>query len=796
MSDRYRYSRPRSPTYNPARASLPINISGWANDHYNDHRDHHHSHAIPTSRREIPTSASRNSSGTHSSGGVITTYKVKADPLHSASTRARRSSTLDSSSRPPAIITSSANRSLRPIIHSGGARPASPQKDPYRSSGEDYYTIPASSHSHGHGQRSKRYSATMDNADMSRLRRDSDTNRLRTSGGREGGLYAGSRHRPSYSAVSSSRRDDDYGDEGYGYTKPRDLVEYDLNNTAPRHGRRDSMERSNRPTSISGYSDVVPRSYDGRERGPPPSTRGFDRIPDRTSTWGQASSRLAPVDPVSRPAPVEPVDPIRRTGSARPLEDPIRRSNSARPSSMYHDSRDPRRGERGRDDYYEPRDDDRRPPHRSDTFDDSVEQRGFGIRTDAPPERSDRGSERRSDRDRSSREYTKEERDGKGRDALAAGLSVAGAALGLTAAKNSISNRDEEREERRRREYGDDYEHDPRKRRERDERDSRDLDQRDKERRYRDEDKDRSSRDYANDSREARDAPPLPREPRDVPPPRDSRDVPPPPRDVAPYPTQDTMYPEPSRDARDRPESRGDRDDTRRERRFHPDRGTSAIDSDHASDDSVAPRARRESRSRRESRPEQSFKPNDTMDLLALKQALNAKDEANQPPKIPPKEPISPSRGSMSRDSRDLAEVRGTLENDRRPRDLERPPSDERQLRVVSPPRDRSEVKPIKSILRQPKAAFPEDPSPVREGVAPLKDAKKDGVPPDARWTKISRKLVNPEALEAGKERYEAREDFVIVLRVLSRDEVQGYAEITQRIRGWSLTDIKSCVSC
>jgi len=43
---------------------------------------------------------------------------------------------------------------------------------------------------------------------------------------------------------------------------------------------------------------------------------------------------------------------------------------------------------------------------------------------------------------------------------------------------------------------------------------------------------------------------------------------------------------------------------------------------------------------------------------------------------------------------------------------------------------------------------------------------------------------VDPEALELGKERYEAREDFVIVLRVLSRDEVQGYAEVTQKLRG------------
>jgi hypothetical protein len=102
----------------------------------------------------------------------------------------------------------------------------------------------------------------------------------------------------------------------------------------------------------------------------------------------------------------------------------------------------------------------------------------------------------------------------------------------------------------------------------------------------------------------------------------------------------------------------------------------------------------------------------------------------------------------------------------------------------VSPPREKSAEKAVKGILRPPREKFPEDPSPVREGVAPLKDAKKDGVPPDARWTKISRKLVNPAALEAGKERFEEREDFVIVLRVLSRDEVQGYAEVTQRIRG------------
>jgi hypothetical protein len=167
--------------------------------------------------------------------------------------------------------------------------------------------------------------------------------------------------------------------------------------------------------------------------------------------------------------------------------------------------------------------------------------------------------------------------------------------------------------------------------------------------------------------------------------------------------------------------------------------------------------------------------------LKALKEALNSKD-TTAAPKIPPKEPIPRARTpreSMTRDGREVADIRSSLHSRDNSQQLERQP------RLVSPPREKAEEKPVKGILRQPRERFPEDPAPVREGVAPLKDAKKDGIPPDARWTKISRKLVNPEALELGKERYEAREDFVIVLRVLSRDEVQGYAEVTQKLRGW-----------
>ncbi|KAF9894582.1 hypothetical protein FE257_006468 [Aspergillus nanangensis] len=88
-----------------------------------------------------------------------------------------------------------------------------------------------------------------------------------------------------------------------------------------------------------------------------------------------------------------------------------------------------------------------------------------------------------------------------------------------------------------------------------------------------------------------------------------------------------------------------------------------------------------------------------------------------------------------------------------------------------------------KGILKPPRDKFPEESNPVREGVAPLKDAHKKGIPPGARWTKIHRQLVNPAALEAGRERFEERADYVIVLRVLSKEEIQAYAQKTQEIR-------------
>jgi hypothetical protein len=93
-------------------------------------------------------------------------------------------------------------------------------------------------------------------------------------------------------------------------------------------------------------------------------------------------------------------------------------------------------------------------------------------------------------------------------------------------------------------------------------------------------------------------------------------------------------------------------------------------------------------------------------------------------------------------------------------------------------------VAPVKGILRKPTKKFPEEPEPIREGVAPLTDALKGkDIPVGARWTRIDRCLVNPEALEEAKERFEERVDCVIVLRVLTKEEIQKLADRTKEIR-------------
>ncbi|KAF5003298.1 hypothetical protein FDECE_10149 [Fusarium decemcellulare] len=109
---------------------------------------------------------------------------------------------------------------------------------------------------------------------------------------------------------------------------------------------------------------------------------------------------------------------------------------------------------------------------------------------------------------------------------------------------------------------------------------------------------------------------------------------------------------------------------------------------------------------------------------------------------------------------------------------------DPNQGSVVSSHHEVEGAKAPEGILKAPKYSFPEDPDPIREGVAPHKDDPKAREAPEgAKWTKISRKVVDAEALTIGKERFEVRDDFVIVLRVLSKEEIQAYASATIVLR-------------
>ncbi|GAM85832.1 hypothetical protein ANO11243_038400 [Dothideomycetidae sp. 11243] len=110
------------------------------------------------------------------------------------------------------------------------------------------------------------------------------------------------------------------------------------------------------------------------------------------------------------------------------------------------------------------------------------------------------------------------------------------------------------------------------------------------------------------------------------------------------------------------------------------------------------------------------------------------------------------------------------------------------RVRIVEPPSE-NENKP-KGILKKPKEQFPEDPNPLREGVAPLKDKQQSKeIPKGACWTKVSRQLVNPEALRESGERFEEREGCVIVLRVLQKEDIFVLAEKTREIRSKSDSD-------
>lgn len=89
-----------------------------------------------------------------------------------------------------------------------------------------------------------------------------------------------------------------------------------------------------------------------------------------------------------------------------------------------------------------------------------------------------------------------------------------------------------------------------------------------------------------------------------------------------------------------------------------------------------------------------------------------------------------------------------------------------------------------RNVLEDPEHKLPEDPSSVHKGVM-SQEVDMKGIPPNARWTKIDRKLVSLQALDEKGERYEAREDYVLVQRVLAQGEIEELADRTRMIRSY-----------
>lgn len=227
----------------------------------------------------------------------------------------------------------------------------------------------------------------------------------------------------------------------------------------------------------------------------------------------------------------------------------------------------------------------------------------------------------------------------------------------------------------------------------------------------------------------------------------------------------------------DRPQGDLEADPAVRHRNRHhdPDRPDPSESSSKSGDNSDEERRERRRRRRRERERERDGReePSRTAD------GGRGRDEESGMPR----DDLRRATGSYERKAQYPPDERSSSDGESRER---------KQLQIVEPVREKereAEAKqPPRGILRPPREKFPEDPTPVREGVAPLKDAAggagKKGVPANARWTKIDRKLVNPEALEKGNERFEERTEYVIVLRVLAREEIEGYAVLTREIRG------------
>lgn len=587
----------------------------------------------------------------------------------------------------------------------------------------------------------------------------------------------------------------DLADSDYSYTDPASM--YRDTEPAWRRPRAGSLDRRARPTSM-----VVDRPVRSstREQGPPPSTRGFGKINTSfgSSIPSRSHGRTGSVEKAYEHYPESvPALPARATSTHHRAPAAIHQEPREHRRDTYHDDYDCR-----------DRDTENRRLTGSNHFEDhNVAARGFGIapgivpvsdqhtldrqpiwpaaeagrarppesasqyyqpdRAEArmPEPRLSRGRDSVLAQDGQEKRQREREASSNGNFVPAAAGAAAGVAAGVAAGyiksreKDRVaSDRDSsgERERERRREY--------------DERDRRDrVEGRRDERRERRSD-------------ERRDA---------LPPPQLQ---PSPPAAIAPAvssPAIPGAYPSPPDTDRRVRERRRDEDDRDRSSRKQ-----------HSSEGSGDERPRhyvgRDAARPKESTSKEAALDPDEEYRRRVQQEAERGSRGNRDRDSDSDRERDRRRRERSRDPEDRARASALRDvsssrYDERPSSVygasvvQEPESLDRDgmsksTQIVTPPKEAPP--PVKGILRKPTSKFPEDPEPIREGVAPHKDALKGkDIPVGARWTRIDRRLVNPEALEQAKERFEERMDCVIVLRVLTKEDIQKLADRTRKIR-------------
>ncbi|KAF1816115.1 hypothetical protein P152DRAFT_470165 [Eremomyces bilateralis CBS 781.70] len=774
-----RYYRPPSPRrlVAPGRATT---------GNFDSHDGYH---TIARSPREYTPRSSAERVG--ATGGVT--------PLSSETyvTPSHRSSAYNYAGRPRRD--SEQTRGSRPqVIQSSRNRPPSPIHGSYE---RDSYSQPGS---------------TAPRRDHSRLvdERDLERHDYRSREPRERGRYP------------PSNRSREVDEASYSYTDPAGMFRDTEPSWRPRRGSPEG--RRERPISMAD-AYPAPRSS-VRDLGPPPSSRGLDKLNDgihRTGSLADRTKHARDLDPeyLYRDGERESFAPPPRASTAYVPQQIIQRQNTFEeppyPPSDYESRREPRPVSR--------------------YVDEAIQTRGFGIRagsldrhsaergrslereTTFPVEEPaieqpqlqdfipDAGKGARRDYDRRDRgpdDYRDNERHERSslRDGVERGLPAVAAATAAYGVSEAIDRKLKDHQYDSRDERPRETRALPRD--DRDDRDERPREIRPPPRVDRDE-RPREIRPPPRDDRDERlrETRPPPRDDRDErlreirPPPRDDRDELP--RETRPPPRDDRVRDDRPKEDR----SRRPRHDSPPENEPHERHMAAGLDA-HDIDER---RTERKDKPARELTAEEDYLQRVERERELTRQRDTHRDsddsdrERDRRRRERERERERDRGGDRDRD-RDRERERhrrSSDSDDAKPRMLEGPPTSrelrplspghtegsrdpsETRLRIVEPPKnDRETTPPPRSILKAPTQKFPEDPNPIREGVAPLKDATKAGVPAGARWTKIDRRLVNPEALEESKVRYEERQDCVIVLKVLSKEEIQHLANRTKELRG------------